>query len=289
MSAEPSSSAKVSLGDLWESAPPVAGVFQSSHVADLPEPALRYLEHAIAPSTRRASAVRLRMHGEIKLGRWLPFSAEQVIHAKRGFIWSATVRLLGIPIFRGFDRLVDGEGAMRWKLLGMIPMVTDSGPDITRSALGRVEAESLWLPSVLVRREVRWTALDSRHAAARLGGQPDATPVEFAIDQTGRLESVKMQRWGNPGGGAFRLADFGGVMEAEGTFGGYTIPTRVREWGGISAVRDLNRTASSSVQRLMMRRTGKARTLCNRVFVRRWAVLPHFVRDVLSRRCARSR
>jgi hypothetical protein len=228
MSAESSSSATFSLSDLWESAPSGAGVFQPVNVANVPEPARRYLEHAIAPTTRLASAVRLRMHGEIRLGRWLPFSAEQVIHAERGFVWSATVRLLGIPSFRGFDRLVDGEGAMRWKLLGIIPVVTGSGRDITRSALGRVEAESLWLPSVLVRHEVRWTALDSRHAAVRFGGQPDATPVEFAIDQRGRLESVKMQRWGNPGGGAFRLADFGGVMEGEGTFGGYTIPTRVR-------------------------------------------------------------
>jgi hypothetical protein len=227
MSAESSSFAKVSLSDLWESVPSVAGVFLPANVADVPEPARRYLEHTIAPRTRQASVVRLRMRGEIKLGRWLPFSAEQVIHAERGFIWTATVRLLRLPIFRGFDRLVDGNGAMRWKLLGMISVVTGSGPDITRSAAGRVEAESVWLPSVLVRR-VRWTALDSRHAAVTLSGQPDAMPVEFDIDQTGRLESVKMQRWGNPGGGAFRLVDFGGVMEAEGRFDGYTIPTRVR-------------------------------------------------------------
>jgi hypothetical protein len=52
--------------------------------------------------------------------------------------------------------------------------------------------------------------------------------VKFAVDELGRLQSVTMQRWGNPGGGAFRLVDFGGVVGAEGTFGGYTIATRVR-------------------------------------------------------------
>ena len=52
--------------------------------------------------------------------------------------------------------------------------------------------------------------------------------MEFEIDEHGQLQSVKMQRWGNPNGAAFRLVDFGGFMEAEGTFGGYTIPTRVR-------------------------------------------------------------
>ena len=63
-------------------------------------------------------------------------------------IWSATVRMYGMPI-RGFDRLVNDEGTMRWKLFGIIPIVTASGPDITRSAMGRVIAESVWLPSAI--------------------------------------------------------------------------------------------------------------------------------------------
>ncbi len=51
------------------------------------------------------------MHGEIKLGRWLPFTAEQVIHWGRGMIWNPAVRMKGMPI-RGFDRLVNGESVM---------------------------------------------------------------------------------------------------------------------------------------------------------------------------------
>ena len=44
----------------------------------------------------------------------------------------------------GFDRLVDGEGEMRWKLLGLFPVMTASGPDISRSAAGRFMTESAW-------------------------------------------------------------------------------------------------------------------------------------------------
>ena len=207
------------LEDLWQSSlPRAADVFDSTRVASLPEPACRYIEHAIAPGTPLASAVRLRMRGEIKLGRWLPFNAEQVIHADRGFIWTATVRLLGVPIFGGFDRLLDGAGEMRWKLLGIVRVMTASGPDITRSAIGRLQAELLWLPSVLIRVDARWTAQDARHSSVAFSGQ--AEPVTFEIDEGGRLQSVKMQRWGNPGGGAFRLVDFGGVVGAERAFGG---------------------------------------------------------------------
>jgi hypothetical protein len=47
MSAESSSSAKVSLSDLWESVPAVAGVFLPANVADVPQPARRYLVQAL--------------------------------------------------------------------------------------------------------------------------------------------------------------------------------------------------------------------------------------------------
>ena len=36
-----------------------------------------------------------------------------------------------------------------------------------------------------------------------------------------------MPRWGNPGGTEFHYASCGGFVQAEGRFGGYTIPTRM--------------------------------------------------------------
>ncbi|MGH2555756.1 MAG: DUF6544 family protein [Actinomycetota bacterium] len=45
----------------------------------LPEAARRWLEHAIAPGTSAAGAVLLQMMGRIKVRRWLPFQAVQVI------------------------------------------------------------------------------------------------------------------------------------------------------------------------------------------------------------------
>jgi len=38
-------------------------------------------------------------------------------------IWSATVRMYGVPI-RGFDRLVDDEGSHALEAFGIIPIVT---------------------------------------------------------------------------------------------------------------------------------------------------------------------
>ncbi|NIR64472.1 MAG: hypothetical protein GWN61_10055 [candidate division Zixibacteria bacterium] len=215
------------MQQLWNSSTAGDRTFDAAQVSHVPDTVRRYFEHSIAPGTRFAHAVRLRMHGEIKLQRWCPFRAEQVIVWERGFIWQATVRMFGLPI-RGYDRLIDGEGAMRWKLFGIIPMVTASGPDITRSAAGRVAAESLWLPSVLCSEEVSWTELDSSHLQASFTMHGEKVEPQFSINDNGRLQSVKLSRWGNPEGDDFRYTDFGAIVEEENTFGGYTIPTRLR-------------------------------------------------------------
>ena len=73
------------------------------------------------------------MHGEIKLKKWYPFPAEQVSRLDRGMIWRATAQMHGMAI-RGRDSIVDGQGAMLWKLFGLGPVMDASGPDITRSA-----------------------------------------------------------------------------------------------------------------------------------------------------------
>ena len=216
-----------SLDELWDSTPPARETFGPRHLAGLPDAARRYLDHAIAPGIRLASAVRLGMHGEIKLKRWFPFTAEQVIRWDRGMIWRATVRMHGVPIW-GFDRLLNGAGEMQWKILGLIPLMTAAGPDITRSAAGRLATEIVWLPSRLCREDVTWAAPDASHAQASFAVAGERAAVEIAIGGVGRLESVKLKRWGNPGGAEYHYVDFGGVVERDGTFDGYTIPTQLR-------------------------------------------------------------
>lgn len=218
---------KTSLRDLWQSASSSGQAFRSDDLFSLPEAARRYLEHAIAPGTMLATAVRLRMHGEIKLQRWLPFKAEQVIVWNRGFIWSATVRMYGMPI-RGSDRLIDGEGTMRWRMLGIIPVMTASGPDITHSAAGRMAGETVWLPSIFYNNDVSLTAPDSSHLHARVAIHTETSELDLGIDERGRLETVKLPRWGNPGYTEFGYIDFGAAVEEENTFEGYAIPSRLR-------------------------------------------------------------
>jgi hypothetical protein len=222
----------ISLDALWESATPTELVFSPDKLSHLPEAAKRYLEHAIAPGTPIAAAVRLKMHGEIKLKKWIPFTAEQVICWEHGLIWSATAWMNGFLPIIGSDRIIDGIGAMQWKLLGLFPVMTASGTDLTRSGIGRLQSESVWLPPVFCGDGVSWTSTESSDLDSNLHSsfvvQGEKAELDLTIDRTGRLKTAKLPRWGNPDGAEFHYVDFGGILEEEGTFGGYTIPTRLR-------------------------------------------------------------
>ncbi len=215
------------LDALWESAPSGGRPFRPEQGAEVLEPARRYLRHAIAPGTPLASAVRLRMHGELKLGRWFPFEGEQVIVRERGMIWRATVRAFGLPI-QGFDRVLEGKGAQKWRLFGWIPLVSASGPDVSRSTAERMAAEFVWLPSVLCRPGAHWSINDNGTPTVELVVQGHTSTIEVRVDEKGAVQSTAMMRWGEADDGSFQSRPFGAVVEAERTFDGYTIPSELR-------------------------------------------------------------
>jgi hypothetical protein len=210
--------------------PPVS--FDPMMVDDLPEPARRWLRHAVAPGTPLAGAMELRMHGTIRLGTWRRFSATQVLAPPDGYIWAATARVFGLPVV-GYDRLSSGTATMRWRLLGVIPVMNADGPEIARSAAGRLAAEVVLAPTAF--RAATWTAgrlPDTVVGLWRIGGDEQRVEVHVGVD--GEVRGVLIQRWGQPPGTPYGCYPFGVTVEAERTFGGITIPSTLRAgwwWG----------------------------------------------------------
>jgi hypothetical protein len=195
--------------------------------AGLPEPVRRWLDHAVADGTPLARAVELRMHGEIFLGRWSPFTAVQRLSVTGGFVWAATARLLGLPI-RGFDRWTSGAGEMRWRLFGRVPMISATGADVTRSAAGRHAGELLVaLPTAALAPEVGWRPVDDERAVATVRVGEGTHEVTVTVGPDGALTELAMQRWGPLGRGAFGVRPFGATFDGDLRVAGLRIPRRV--------------------------------------------------------------
>ena len=223
------------VGEEWDrlaSATRNPGIFDASTIGDLPDPARRWLTHAINPGTPLAQSVRLTMHGRIRIGKWRSFTANQIIRPHEGYIWAATTHIAGLPI-TGYDRYTGGVGQMRWRLAGAIPIVSDRGIDVTRSAAGRLASEIVVAPTAF--RAATWAPgddVDTVVATSHIG--TDTQQVKLRVHASGSVRDVMLQRWGNPAGSPFGFYPFGVTVEQEAVLGGVTIPSVIRAgwfWG----------------------------------------------------------
>jgi hypothetical protein len=209
---------------LLQPAPPDR--FTDAELGGLPEPVQRHLATAIAPGTPLALSARLRMRGTIKVGRWLPFRAHELLAPHQGFVWAA--RAAGV--IAGSDRYVDGAGGMDWRLAGLITVLHADGPDVSRSAAGRAGAEAMWVPTALIPRfGVHWSASDSDQVTAeyQIGDIP--LKVRYQLDRGGRISWFVFDRWGDPDGdGTWAWHPFGGEITGYASFDGVTIPAAGR-------------------------------------------------------------
>ncbi len=207
---------------------PAGEGFDPDRTAGLPPPAARWLRHAIPPGAPLLGGVQLSMHGTIRIGRWLPFTAHQIV-APTGYIWAAEAGRFPITI-RGFDRYSGATGQMSWRLFGRIPVVSASGTDITRSAAGRLASEIIGLtPGGAVGPHVAWDGIDDDRAMAHIAIDGSTHDVTIDVDADGAIRSLSLPRWAQPDKKApFQLHTFGVFCDGQLETGGYTIPRTVR-------------------------------------------------------------
>jgi hypothetical protein len=203
-------------------------MFEPEMVNDLPEPARRFLLRAIAPGTPLARSVDLTMHGTLRLAPDrdpVPFVAEQHLAPPDAFVWRARTRG-GLLRIRGFDRYGNGEGEMRWRLWGLIPVVRARGPDVTRSAAGRLAMEAVLIPSTLVPgRGVTWDEFDDQRTRFRMTVGDETVETTLEVDPEGRPIRVSAMRWSERAGPGYEpfVVELAGELRAD----GYTIPSRI--------------------------------------------------------------
>ena len=212
--------------------------FTEDMVSGLPDPARRYFLHAIRPGTPLASRLHWRYSASMKPGEqmpWMSLQAEQILAKERGFVWRARA-WKGPLVLTVTDHYLDGEGRMRISLFGLVPVIDATGPDISKSALGRLLVECIALPSaILPGPHVQIEGVDESRFRAIVSLHGETTPITVTVDQEGRPREMVMPRWGNlTADGSYRHIPYGVSVDEERTFGGYTIPSaaRVGWWYG---------------------------------------------------------
>jgi len=208
-------------------------VFDPAELDRLPVAADDFLRHALAPAASLPDRIRLRMHGQIKLGLWLPFTAEQVIDVDQGFWWEASIAGGAIT---GYDTLHHDEARTRFRA-GPATIVDAAGPDVVRSAIGRMVGEfAAWMPGQLLPScRVHWSQAPDGRALAFAPVAGTYHRLTLTLGPDGALRSLSYPRWGRTQHG-FDWIPFGLDAFDHARFDGIAVVTRGRAgwWYGTS-------------------------------------------------------
>jgi hypothetical protein len=174
----------------------------------LPAPVQRWFAQVLPAQTPTARILRLRHRGEFNTRtdgeRWAPFSAEQtVLLSQPGFVWDARIRMFPGLAVHVHDAYLDGEGILRARLLGLVPLADLADREgLAEGELMRWIAEAAWYPWVLLPGpRVRWTAVDETHADVTVHDGPLSITLRFGFDAGGLLRSVRSDARGRSVGG----------------------------------------------------------------------------------------
>jgi hypothetical protein len=201
--------------------------FDASMLSSCDEPVRRYFTHAIAHGAPLEPRMRLRMTGRIKIGLWLPFTAEQDCDGS-SFVWRARVPR-HVPLLTVTDSYVDGRGSIDGRLLGAMRMFHSDDQNIVRSAAGRAAIEGIVAPIGLLPSPTRiWHAATDNEITVDLVLPPERPALHLTIDNAGAVQSVNLQRWGDVGRKTFGYIPFGGDVLEEKRFGDSVLPSRLR-------------------------------------------------------------
>jgi hypothetical protein len=205
--------------------------FDPAMVADLPEPARRFLIFAIAPGTPLRTVAQIEMRGRFSLGskeapNYMKMRARQTLAAPHGFVW----------VMEGGDghlRLSGSDSASwtRFWMGGILPVARIGGDeDHRRSAFGRYVAEAVfWTPAALMPGPgVTWEAAGEDVARVVVSYEGLSQSVDIRVDAEGRPIEVAFPRWSdaNPER-VHRIQPFGGYLSEFRKVDGFRLPTHV--------------------------------------------------------------
>lgn len=205
--------------------PTEPSIVTKDDLADLPEPVQQWLRYSGAVGKPRPTTVRLKQEGEIRLGDrgWMPFTAEEYYTTDPpGFVWTATIDFTGgIPVI-GQDRYIEGAAALEMRLLGVIPVASDSGPEMDEGDLLRYLNETMWFPAGALSPYITWESVDDVSARATMEYGGSRGFGTFFFDEKGRVTNMIADRFDREFGA---IVPWSTPLQEYGEFDGIRVPT----------------------------------------------------------------
>ncbi|MGC4043359.1 MAG: hypothetical protein QM758_06110 [Armatimonas sp.] len=168
--------------------------FTPAQLEGLPAPVARYFQFALTPGQEIYQQGQVRQSGSFRAGGfespWSTFTARQAFAATPpGFVWDATIHMNPLAPVRVRDSYLNGEGATRAKLGGLLTVAEQKGTaEVASASLQRWLAEAVWFPTLLLPGgNVSWEAIDDTHALAMVADHGVLVSLEFTFGEHGEI------------------------------------------------------------------------------------------------------
>jgi len=185
---------------LFDSLPAAApDVITDEHVRHLPDPVQRFMRYTHTIGAPRVRTVRLKQTGFFRVSEkpnapWYPLSAEQYFTVSPlAFVWLGTIKMAPLLAVQGLD-VFQQHGSLVIKLLGLIKVAHESGPQADQAELVRFLSEIIWFPSAYLHPDLHWQPIDRLSARATLTYHSLSVSGDFYFDEQGALTTFVAQR-----------------------------------------------------------------------------------------------
>lgn len=168
-------------------------------IRDLPIPVQRYLKYTGILGKAKIETVKLLYKGSFRMRenqRGMPLKVEQYYTIDPpAFVWYGSIEPVPLISVKARDVFHTGKGNMLIKLLGLITVGEDTGPEIDQGTLVRYLSELIWFPSAALCDYIRWEPIDINSAKATIDYRGVNGSAVFHFNEKGEITNVVANRY----------------------------------------------------------------------------------------------
>jgi hypothetical protein len=160
-------------------------------VNDLPEVVQRYLRYSGVIGKPRYRLVRLSQEGEMFRrpgAKGLPLKAVEYYNADDpSFVWIGHLSFAPLVTAKAIDSYCNGKGRMFVRVMSLVKMFDESGPEMDQASLTRFLNEMTWFPTAFLNDYITWEQIDANRAMVKIDIHGLKTSAEMVFDVQGRM------------------------------------------------------------------------------------------------------